>query len=155
MSKLNDKQPLWQFLQEWREDGASIAAFPTTSGERYALRLYDPSDPSTGLAYLASFAKSVKEADRDPNAKPAVLESKEKALDDLLDDPNKCAKYVVLFWTIEQKDVDDGFASDDQVGNQMTIICAAGTTKSDIRRTSSEASAESAKPTVKRSSGRK
>ncbi len=150
MSKLNDKQPLWQFLQEWREDGAHIAAYPTTSGERYALRLYDEADPDTGLTYLASFAKKVEEANRNPKASASALEKQNQALNDLLDDPNKCARYVVLFWTIDQQSVDDGYADEDQIGNQMTIICASGTVKSDIRRDSKDAAAESKVKSVKK-----
>ena len=145
-------EPLSDYVASYRDAGIDVAAFPSSRGDRYVLRLVDPDDPETGTAYLASFANALKEANRpsDPKAQTKA----NKALDEMLNDVHQMSKYTVCYCVIDTKSVEkypEKYTSDDI--NKQFITVTRGTAKSDSHREYDEAKAE-AKADAKRSTKR-
>lgn len=148
---IKSNQPLLSYVEEFRDAGVDLGVFPTQRGDRFALRLVDPDDRATGLTFVASFSSKLGEADIPKDKAKAVKAS--KALDDMLNDSAKMAKYVACFCVIDQKSLDefpDKYTEED-LGRTFTVIAAAGTAKSltygtaEVEETESESKKSSAR----------
>lgn len=125
-------EPISDFIAQYQEVGLDVGAFPTQSGDRYALRLVDPDEPQVGTAFLASFSKKVKEADRPDDAGEQVIASKK--LDSLIHDAKASTKLVVCHCVIDQESVDSYGFDEEDLGNTFLSIAYAGTAESDSYR---------------------
>ena len=124
-------EPLSKYVQSWRDSGVDVAVFPTQAGNRYALRVIDPDDPETGLAFLAAFSSNLREADR-PSVKAEQVKAS-KALDTMLHDNKAMAKYSACHCVIDADSLaqfPDKYAEED-LGKTFVIISSCGTAVSD------------------------
>ena len=133
---INKTQPLSDYVAQYREGGVDVAAFPTESGKgnRYALRIVDPENTKRSLGFLASFSKKVKEADRP--SKKADREKANKALDAILNDPSKMARFSVCFCVIDTKSLEqfpDKYTEED-LGREFISISYCGSVEADYDR---------------------
>lgn len=142
--------PLSDYVQSYRDGGVDVAAYKTQDGKRYALRIVDPEDKKRGLAFLASFAGKVKEADRpeDPQAQTKA----NQALDAILNDPSKMARFVACFCVIDSQSLEqfpDKYTEAD-LGREFITVSYCGSSESDSYREYAEAKAESKRKSARR-----
>lgn len=147
-------QPLWDWLKEYREDGADVAAFPTSNGKRYSLYTVDPDDKETGLVHVASFANSLEIADRSSN--PQEQTRQNIALNAILTDAKKASHYMVCFCVVDDDSIEyqvaHGKKREDALkdfGKTFLVVTEPQTKKSDAYRTYDEVKSESARTGVK------
>lgn len=131
---ITKSEPLSQYLQQFRDGGVDVAAFPTQSGKRYALRIVDPDDASIGLSFIAAFSSNLREADRPSDAAGQVKAN--KRLDDILHDGKAMARYSACHCTIDNDSISQfpEKYTDEDLGKTFVIISAAGTATSDSYR---------------------
>lgn len=129
---INHSEPLSDFLSRYRESGIDVAAFKTHAGDRYALRIVDPEDPETGLAFLASFAKGVKEADRPSDENQQILANRK--LNDILNDPKKQTRFVVCTCVVDEQSLKDYDYAEEDLGKTWLTVANSGTSTSDAYR---------------------
>ena len=126
-------QPLMDFINEYRESGLDVAAFPSQKGDRFTLRIVDADDPKIGLGFLASFAKGLKEADRPGNDNRDGQILANRKLDDILHDEKQMARYSACHCVIDAdsvKQFPDRYTATD-IGRKFVVVSACGTALSD------------------------
>lgn len=131
---ITKSEPLSQYLQQFRDGGVDVAAFPTQSGKRYALRIVDPDDASVGLSFIAAFSSNLREADRPSDDAGQVKANRN--LDHILNDAKAMARYSACHCVIDSDSISqfpDKYTEDD-LGKTFVIISAAGTATSDSYR---------------------
>ena len=142
---IKKSEPLSDFIAQYLEVGLDVGVFPTQSGDRYALRLVDPDEPQIGTAFLASFSKKVKEADRPADAAAQVEAS--KALDALIHSDKASTKLVVCHCVVDDESVEKFGFDEEDLGNTFLSISYPGTAESDSYR---EAKAEAKNKRVRK-----
>lgn len=147
-------QTLQQYLEGFRESGSDLGVFPSSSSNRFVLRVIDPDEPETGYTYVASFSKKsfATEATIPSDANKAKKAS--IALDEMLHDAKRCAKLVVCFCIIDEKSIEDGFATKDQFGHTFVTIAKPNTATSLSYGDADEAEAEAKVKTVTKGKGK-
>ena len=144
--------PLSDYVQSYRDGGVDVAAYRTSNGKRYALRIVDPENKARGLAFLASFANKVKEAERPGDDDPQAQTKANQALDAILNDPSKMARFVACFCTIDSQSLEqfpDKYTEDD-LGREFITISYCGSSESDSYREYEEAKTESKRKSARR-----
>lgn len=98
---ISKNEPLNTFVQRYKESGIDIAVFPTSNGDKFALRVVDPDDPKRGLAHLATFAGTCEEAKMPDGLNAQILKNRE--LDAMIKDPKKQAKYIACYCVVDEE----------------------------------------------------
>lgn len=142
---IKKSEPLSDFIAQYLEVGLDVGVFPTQSGDRYALRLVDPDEPQVGTAFLASFSKKVKEADRPSDEKKQAAAS--DALNELIHSDKASTKLVVCHCVIDNESVEKFGFDEEDLGNTFLSISYPGTVESDSYR---EAKSESKRKNVRK-----
>ncbi len=117
---ISKTETLGLYLQQFRDGGLDLGVFPSQSGKRFTLRVVDPDEPETGLTFVASFAKSVEEADIPENRSEAIKAS--RALDAMLHDTKQTAQYCACYCIVDQESVEGGFAEPEDIGKTFVSI---------------------------------
>lgn len=141
-------QTLQQYLEGFRESGSDLGVFPSSSSNRFVLRVIDPDEPETGYTYVASFSKKsfATEATVPSDAKKARKAS--IALDELLHDAKRCSQLVACFCIIDDESVEKGFAKEEQLGQTFVSVAKPQTATSLSYGDADEAEAEAKVKTV-------
>lgn len=145
---VSNTKTLQEYLQEFRESGSDLGVFPSSSSNRFVLRVIDPDEPETGYTYVASFSKKSfsEEATIPSDAKKAKKAS--IALDEMLHDAKRCSQLVVCFCVIDDESISDGYATEEQLGHTFVTVAKPNTAKSLSYGEADEAEAETKVKTV-------
>ena len=146
---ISKTQPLSDYVAQYRDGGVDVAAFPTRDTKRLTLRIVDPEDKETGLAFLASFSKNVKEADLPSDEKAQTKAN--QAMDAILNDNAKMAKFQVCFCVIDAESLSHSDTlTEDDLGREFISVSYTGTAKSLSYKTYEEAKSEAKRKSVRK-----
>lgn len=127
---VNKTQTLQEYLDGFRETGSDLGVFPSSKSNRFVLRVIDPDDPSTGYTYVASFSKKSFADEASIPSNPKKAQKASLALDEMLHDSKRCSQLVVCFCVIDDESVEQGFATEEQLGNTFVTIGKPNTAQS-------------------------
>lgn len=124
---ISKSEPLSAYIAQYEDAGYGVGVYPTQDGKRYALRLFNPEDPKTGLGFLMAFSKNFEKANRPTSA--AARTKSSNALYDLVHDQFSGLNAVTC--VIDEESVAGGFASESDLGKTFVIAATGGTAEAD------------------------
>lgn len=120
-------EPLSAYVARYEDAGIGVGVYPTQDGKRYALRLFNPEDPKTGLGFLMAFSKKFEKANR-----PTSAAARKKTSDELYAlIHDKFSGLNALTCVIDEESVANGFATEADLDKTFTIAAMGGTAEAD------------------------